>query len=261
MQRINWRLTGLLLAVVVIVGGLGLLSLGIEIPPSSGWEFDGGYGGYEHSGTLVLGYGISLNDYPDFVVIGGLEGDGEQFNGVTGFYDGQVSGYDSYYGANSTYYLNVWGAPGWGWYLTLDDNYSNGGNLFGGTYFHSLLEPEPEPEPTPYIPPTPTTVIPTGDAGGGSSFDGTSTTYTAGDSITGSLKLLDGNGNPDLGAIHIFVYGPDGSIVTHFRATFDWPSREYQFSVDTTGFAPGQYTICVSVAGGGAETLTVDITP
>jgi len=151
------------------------------------------------------------------------------------------------------------------------------------------------PTPTPGEPRF-TTIVGTGDAGdgafldsglqggGGGSLDSglqvegveptmvgnreLTATYTVGEIVTGSCQLLDADGRAGpFGHTHVYLYSVDITtrpetiaLISHWMATFNWPSLEYTFEIDTTELAPGYYDLHLAFPGS-SETFRIELIP
>jgi len=257
MRRKNWRLAGVLLATMAVVGGLGVV------------------------GMAAL-YGS--------LTISGLTGDGLQFNGVELVYSGMTFGKPSFgfWDPGVVYASLQW--IGDQWSFMLDDDGYRKTFYFGGLY-GSAADTEIPPElgwvleksysgyvhsgtlrliggaaaTSGYVPPSFVSVAPTGDGGGSGYLDAPSASFAVGDTISGSLKLLDGDGRSVLGSVHIYVYSIDSSgnhvLVSHLIAEFNWSTRQYEFSIDTSGLSPGSYDLAISIDGASTTYVGFELTP
>ncbi len=101
-----------------------------------------------------------------------------------------------------------------------------------------------------------------GAAGGGGAVEGAlSGTYTAGQAINGTFTITDPvTGAPITdAAVTLSLMGPDGSLAYWGCATFDASSGQYTYSIDTSGLAPGTYSLIIQSDDGQSQTITVEI--
>ena len=103
-----------------------------------------------------------------------------------------------------------------------------------------------------------------GAAGGGGAVEGAAYgTYTVGDQITGNLTVTDPvTGDPITdAAVTLSLLGPDGSNSLAFwgAATYNEDTGEYEFSIDTTGLAPGTYELIIQTDDGQSMAVSIEV--
>ena len=131
-----------------------------------------------------------------------------------------------------------------------------------------------------------TVIVPTGDAGFGAFLDEVlpviegeiqpmagdlplTAIHAVGDVITGSCQILSAMGTPTCaGHIRVFLYAVDiatvpeaTALLARWSADYSWDTHEFRIVLDTTGFAPGHYDLCLSFEGGLREVFRIELVP
>ena len=114
-------------------------------------------------------------------------------------------------------------------------------------YLFALASMSP-PDPT--VPPV-VSILPGGVAGGGGEVTLPGGSYASGVAISGALQIIDpvtGEPIPDA-IVALSLMDADGGIAAYVLAEFDPETGMYSYSIDTTGMAPGTYTLIIQVDG------------
>ena len=288
MWRKNWRLAGVLLATMVAVAAFGAIAF------ADGSRADPCYEDVVVSGA---GTGAANNAYEFFAML--FERPAFAKSGV-GYvvYQDDGSGYDEgwYVAVGTGDEMIMYYNPSSAMTPPADKWEVYTGPMFGG---QTNIAEAPAPTLSgggpcggdnggdDGVPPAPrfVAVVGTGDAGAGAFLDSVltvaegeeapmagnrvlSAVFTVGDVISGSCQLVnaDGKAGP-FGYVHVYLYlvgtetSPETlSLVTHFLADYDYATKEYQFSIDTTELEPGYYDVHLAFPGS-SQTFRIQLMP